>query len=69
MNENQIYINSSWQQVLDNNQINSFETWWNLDIPAIDEGNHGRGQNGWSQVCIHSLTAASGETRQQEKSP
>lgn len=63
MNEKQIYINPNWQQILTDNQINSFEALWTLDIPAIDEGNQGRGQNGWSQVCIHNLTTASGETR------
>ena len=60
MNEKQIYINQHWQQLLADHQLNSFEALWNLDIPAIDEGNHGRGQNGWSQVCIYNLNTKTG---------
>ena len=62
MNEKQIYISQRWRPILVSNRLDSFEALWNLDLPAIDEGNRGRGQNGWSQVCTHTLTAASGET-------
>lgn len=60
MNETRVYTNPHWQQILADNQLNNFEALWQLDIPAVDEGNHGRGQNSWSQVCIHRLNSATG---------
>lgn len=58
-----IYLNPQWQQLLDDNQLSTFDQFWDLELKAVDEGNEGRGQNGWSKVCIHSLTTASGEKR------
>lgn len=49
------YLNPNWNTLLAANSLNSFEDFWVLDIPAVDEGNFGRGQDGWSNVCIHSL--------------
>ncbi|MEA3466568.1 MAG: lipopolysaccharide kinase InaA family protein [Thermodesulfobacteriota bacterium] len=63
MKENQVYISPQWQQLLNDNQLNNFEAWWQLELPAVDEGNYGRSQNGWSRVCLHSLTSATGQTR------
>ncbi len=63
MSENLIYISPDWQPILAAQQLNSFDSLWRLDLPAVDEGNHGRGQNGWSQVCIHTIDTKSGNTR------
>ena len=58
-----IYLNPQWQQHLDDNQLSTFDQFWDLELKAVDEGNVGRGQNGWSKVCIHSLTTATGEKK------
>ena len=63
MSENLIYISPDWQPILTDQQLNSFNSLWNLDLPAVDEGNQGRGQNGWSQVCIHIIDTKSGSSR------
>jgi len=46
------YLNPSWKTLLDANELRAFDDFWALDIPAVDEGNYGRGQDGWSNVCI-----------------
>jgi len=58
-----IYINPDWQPILADQQLNSFNSLWELDLHAVDEGNQGRGQNGWSQVCIHTIKTKSGSAR------
>lgn len=63
MKSKMIYLNPLWQQHLDDNQLSTFDQIWDLDLKAVDEGNEGRGQNGWSKVCIHSLTTATGEKK------
>jgi tRNA A-37 threonylcarbamoyl transferase component Bud32 len=50
-----IYANPKWQDILAANQLTTFDQFWELQLQAVDEGNQGRGQNGWSVVCIHSL--------------
>lgn len=61
MNEKLVYLNPKWQQTLNDNQLNSFEDFWQLDLPAVDEGNFGRGHAGWSRVCIHKIGTQSGQ--------
>ncbi|SHI56728.1 Lipopolysaccharide kinase (Kdo/WaaP) family protein [Malonomonas rubra DSM 5091] len=61
MNEQTYYLNPDWQTLLGSNQLSSFEDFWALDIPTVDEGNYGRGQDGWSKVCIHNLDADNGQ--------
>lgn len=63
MTSKTIYIKPQWQQLLNDNQLSSFDQLWDLELKAIDEGNVGRGQNGWSKVCIHSITTATGEKK------
>lgn len=58
-----IYLNPQWQQQLDDNQLSTFDQFWDLELKAVDEGNVGRGQDGWSKVCIHSLMTATGEKK------
>jgi tRNA A-37 threonylcarbamoyl transferase component Bud32 len=63
MKSKTIYLNPQWQQQLDDNQLSTFDHFWDLDLKAVDEGNVGRGHDGWSKVCIHNLTTATGEQR------
>lgn len=63
MTQNTIYLNPQWQQDLESNQLSTFDQLWDLQLKAVDEGNVGRGQNGWSRVCIHHLTTQTGQRR------
>lgn len=63
MNSKTIYINPQWQQDLNDNQLSTFDQLWDLELKAVDEGNVGRGKDGWSRVCIHHLTTQSGQER------
>ncbi|OQY17951.1 MAG: hypothetical protein B6I36_08060 [Desulfobacteraceae bacterium 4572_35.1] len=58
-----IYSNPQWNDILTNNNLRSFDQFWNLQLEAVDEGNIGRGKNGWSRVCIHTLESANGTPR------
>nr|WP_320115694.1 lipopolysaccharide kinase InaA family protein [uncultured Desulfuromonas sp.] len=55
MNETLIYINPEWKNILKNSHLGTFEQLWDLELTAVDEGNVGRGKNGWSKVCIFSF--------------
>lgn len=55
MNETLIYLNPEWKSILENSQLGTFEQLWKLELTAVDEGNVGRGKNGWSKVCIFSF--------------
>jgi tRNA A-37 threonylcarbamoyl transferase component Bud32 len=52
MTEQLIYVNPHWQKTLHDCGLDSFESLWQLDLKAVDEGNVGRGKNGWSKVSI-----------------
>lgn len=58
------YSNPRWQQILTSNNLTTFEQFWQLRLEAVDEGNVGRGDDGWSRVCIHTLDAGDGVSRQ-----
>lgn len=58
-----LYLNPDWLELLQSNQLNTFERLWNLKLTAVDEGNVGRGKNGWSKVCIHKLITPDGTPR------
>jgi len=55
MNETLIYLNPEWKSILENSHLGTFEQLWKLELTAVDEGNVGRGKNGWSKVCIFSF--------------
>ncbi|MBN2645365.1 MAG: hypothetical protein JXR59_07830 [Desulfuromonadaceae bacterium] len=52
-----LYIDPAWQQRLADSGLDNFDALWDLDLTAVDEGNTGRGQAGWSRVSIHTLHA------------
>nr|WP_320051384.1 lipopolysaccharide kinase InaA family protein [uncultured Desulfuromonas sp.] len=58
MNEQLIYLNPQWEETLRNSNLADFERLWELDLQAVDEGNTGRGKNGWSKVSIFSFKDA-----------
>lgn len=52
-----------WQSLLSANNLTTFEQFWDLKLEAVDEGNTGRGKNGWSRVSIHPLKDPRGGQR------
>ncbi len=42
------HIAPAWRDWLANENLDSFETWWRLELEEVDEGNTWRG--GWSRV-------------------
>jgi len=58
-----LYLNPAWTETLKTNQLCTFEQFWQLELTAVDEGNVGRGKNGWSKVCIHQLNAPGANPR------
>lgn len=52
-----------WQSLLSANNLTTFEQFWDLNLEAVDEGNIGRGKNGWSRVSIHALQSPRGGQR------
>ena len=63
MTETLHYLNPDWHDTLTANQLVTFDQFWNLQLDAVDEGNTGRGQNGWSRVSIHRLNSPAHKTR------
>jgi tRNA A-37 threonylcarbamoyl transferase component Bud32 len=63
MTSKTLYLNPDWHELLASNQLNTFEQFWQLELTAVDEGNIGRGKNGWSKVCIHTLITPEGVPR------
>ncbi len=58
-----LYQDPQWSETLQKNGLTSFEQWWNLQLTCVDEGNVGRGEDGWSRVYIHTLKAADGTAK------
>lgn len=63
MNEQALYLDPLCKQLFLHNDIESFDDIWTLDIAPVDEGNVGRGKDGWSTVSILGLKTASGSVR------
>lgn len=53
------YIEPGWAPILANNQIDTFDKIWNLDLPYVDEGNHARG--GHSVVSKYAIQLPEGK--------
>ena len=58
-----VYLSPQWQELLSANDLTTFDQWWALQLKSVDEGNEGRGQNGWSRVAIHTLSTPDGDKR------
>lgn len=52
------YLDPSWSSIFAGNQLSTFDSIWELDLPYVDEGNHARG--GKSMVSQHSLLLPNG---------
>lgn len=63
MTSKTLYLNPHWRELLASNQLTTFDQFWQLELTAVDEGNVGRGRNGWSKVCIHQLNAPGAKPR------
>lgn len=50
-----LYRAPAWQERLTRAGLQEFGDFWDLQLEAVDEGNSGRGQAGWSRVCLHPL--------------
>lgn len=48
----------AWATLLDAVGLRDFRSWWSLDLPAVEPGNHRRG--GWSSVSRHLLPLPDG---------
>lgn len=53
------YKNSNWVDILNQNHLQHFDDFWRLQLPTVDEGNHGRG--GYSIVSRHVITLPNGK--------
>jgi len=48
------YISEKWKDTLKDNNLSTFESFWELDTGWVEEPNHRRG--GWSGVIYHPIT-------------
>jgi hypothetical protein len=53
------YLDSTWADAFTQNQMGSFESIWQLQLPSIDAGNVGRGGKSW--VSRHIITMPDGK--------
>jgi len=53
-----LYIDTNWADVFNQNQLTTFEDFWKLQLPIVDDANHGRG--GYSKVSRYVVTLPNG---------
>jgi hypothetical protein len=53
------YIDSNWSTIFAANQLGTFDSIWELDLPYVDSGNYARG--GRSMVSRHTISLPNGK--------
>jgi tRNA A-37 threonylcarbamoyl transferase component Bud32 len=58
-----LYVSDAWAPLLRERGLDSLDAFWELELPAVDAPNTGRGKGGISEVCRMVLTVNEGEEK------